>query len=397
MRLAPLLLLTLTCVSTARPTPRKQQWYPVEQTISRADAPVEDAPNSVFGTTVALSDRWLAISETNWDSSGGSSAAVHLFQRAAGKGARPWRWKQQVESDAVSVLSSGSSAEFPLALNDRELVVAAPWPEGLAIYLPDRSGQWIETQTIREAFGGTVWPKGKIQVSDDLVAFPNVGGSLFVFARNPATGEWQPDREFPKGAVRNPNEFFLDGSRLALLRRGDFDQPIHVEFHERTPEGTWLEEETVELFEPGPFLQFAFNIHAAFDGDDLLVVLGHTDFLGNPAGGSTLWRISEEAGEWSVVDEVVMPYQSSRVAANDGCILVHGFTPDILGNPLWSQPAMLDRGFQRHGDLPPPVGTASLNGARFATSGTRVDFLGNVADQQITIFRNPWAGWFRRR
>lgn len=398
MRLAPLLLLTLTCLSDARPTPRKQkqEWYPVEQTISRSDAPVEEGDNSAFAAAVGLSGRWLAISETNWDS-GGSRAAVHLFQRTAGKMVRPWQWRQQVEVDGISALAYDSFPEFPMALTEQELVVAAPWPEGLAIYHPERSGKWVKAQAIPQAFGGTVWPSGKILVSDDLMAFSNIGGSLFVFSRDAATGEWQPEREFPKGVVRSPNDFFLSGNRLALFRRGNLDQPVLVELHERTPRGTWLEEETVELFDRDSILVSTVNLHAAFDDDDLVVVLGHADFLGNPAGGSTLWRLGKEAGGWSIVDEVEMPYQSSRVAVKEGCILVHGFSFDLLGNPMIAQPAMLDRSFQRRGNVPPPVGMAALDGARFATSAFRVDFLGNVADQQATIYKNPWAGWFRRR
>ena len=357
---------------------------------------MENAPNSVFGAAVGLSGRWLAISESNWNNSGESHAAVHLFKHVRGK-IRPWKWQQQVEVDGTSATYYETFPEFPLALSEHELAVAAPWPEGLAIYRPDDSETWVQAQIIPEAFGGTVWPAGKILMSDDLLAFSNIGGSLYVFSRDAATGDWQADREFPKGYLNRRSGFFVSGSHLALMRTGSVDQPVRIEFHEKSPEGTWLEEETVELFDPGPFLISAVHMHAAFDSDDFIVVLGHADVLGNPAGGSTLWRISKEASGWEVADEMEISFQSSRVAAHEGCILVHGFTPDILGNPLIGQAAMLDRGFRQRGDLSPPVGTASLDGERFTTSSTRVDFLGNVADQKVTIFKNRWAAWFRRK
>ncbi|MCW1887080.1 hypothetical protein OKA04_20245 [Luteolibacter flavescens] len=396
MRFSSLLLIALTGTVVARPQLKKQEWYPVEQIISRADAPVGNPGSSVFAADVEISGRWLAVSESSWSESGDSSASVHLFQRTSGGARKPWQWRQEVEVDSISAFSPGAHPEFPMALRDRELMVAAPWPGGLSVYGLDRSGKWILTQSIARAFEGTVWPNGKILLSDDLLAFPNVGGSLFIFSRNAETGDWQPEREFPRGTLSNPNDFFLSENRLALIRRGN-GQPAYIEFHEKTPAGTWTAGEAVELFNPGSFLVSTVNMHAAFDGEVLVVGLGNTDFLGNPTGGSILWRISREAGEWSVVDEVEIPLQSSMLAAKDGCILVHGFTPDMFGNPMFGQAAMLDRGFLQRGNIRAAAGMASLDGARFATSATRMNFLGNTSDERVTIFRNPWAGWFRRR
>lgn len=385
-----------------------QAFYPLEQTLTRADVPAPQTEDfTSFGTAVALSGDWLAVSEDSWTEeppAGADVAEVHLFHRETGRGkkGRPWTWKQSISASAnfIPFLTGGNPA-IPIALHGDMLVIPGPVGAGIIVYQRDGAGVWTEKQRIADIDGDSLSPLRKLVVSDGLMAVSTVSGKIHTLAFEAAGGTWAPDFSIPAGELKSNSDFALDDGQLAIVRPGENASEVTVEVMERTGEGTWASAGSIEHIELGfePSLT-PLGVQLAFDRGDLVTLSAGGDELGNPQPSLLSSYRSGDAG-WTLNRELEISGSSNsptRLVVQNGIVCPHGYSIDFLGNPTGGSGMILDRNFRSHGLLKKHgVSSVTFDGARIAAADTAFDFLGNSKGKSVYIHRNPFAKRFLKK
>ena len=380
-------------------------FYPLEQTLTRADVPAPQTEVfSSFGTAVALSGDWLAVSEDSWTESppaGSDVAEVHLFHRETGRGkkGRPWTWKQSISASAnFSPFFTAGNPAIPIALQGDMLVIPGPVGAGIVVYQRDGAGVWTEKQRIAEIDGDPLSPRRKMVISDGLMGISTVSGKIHTLTFEAVGGTWVPDLSVPASELRANSDFALDDGQLAIVRPGENVSEATVEVMERTGEGIWASAGLIEHIDLGLELSLTpAGIQLALDRGDLVTLSAGGDSLGNPQPSHLNRYRSGDAG-WAVIRELEISSSSTRLVVQNGIVCPHGYSIDTLGNPVGGNGLMLDRNFRSRGSLK-KHGTSSItfDGVRIAAADTAFDFIGNPKGKSVYIHRNPFAKQFLKK
>lgn len=393
------LSILLLTAADARVAPAQRNWYPLEQTLTRADVPSPAAGKSAFGSSVALSGASLAVGEASWELEDISDieGSVHVFQRKRLKlkNGKFWGWKQTFPAGAYRALGQ-LNPTVPIALESGTLAFRAPGQEGLDIYRPDSAGAWTIRQRFALISSDPVLPT-KIVISGNTLAFSTESGAVHTLKRTQADGDWSADLTIPASVATQGADIALGNNLLAITKK-DETRPggSVIEIMEKNGSGQWASAGILDLKLGFGSETGSMSALFAFDEGSLVVFTPQTDTLGNPLGG-TLYRYTRGEEAWGSEREVLVNAIGSQLAVGDGVISVHGGVQDLLGNPTSGPQLMMDRNFRVRGNINHNVSSMSLNGGKIATANLIVDFSSDVRLAKVLIHRNPMKGWFKRR
>ncbi|MDX1548841.1 MAG: hypothetical protein R3247_17715 [Rhodothermales bacterium] len=295
--------------------PATDLWHPAGRL-----QPAVCKPGEFFGRSVALSgDRALVAAAGEFFASATSNAA-YVFERDPDTG----EWAQAARLKGDPDAQEGAFAASVALDGDRALITTWGDPSDGAFngaaYVFERdpdTGEWNEAARFSGSqgpragvFGGPADLDGDRAVVAASTYFRQKPGSVYVFERDPATGEWNEAARF--GGI---DDFFisldLEGDRLLVgeSKQGRQDTGAAT-VYTRAEDGAWARTATLEP--PLPYDHGAFGSVVSLDGDRALVV-GYDEqlrldfnidrvvyvFEYDPAAAAWEQRHIVDIGEWA--------------------------------------------------------------------------------------------------
>ena len=223
-----------------------------------------------YGQSLAVGDGEVMVGESLSETSPGY---VYVFRRDSG-GA--WAEVQRFEASNSAV---GDHFGRTLTLSGDQLLVGSTILQAIYVFEKDTSGQWIETQTLTVSDNVPGNFIGRISAADGdhflTASWANSEGrgAVYVFERDPSTGLWSETDKL-MGSDVLPNDLFgmsiaVEGD-LALIgtpQQANGTGAVYV-FRRDPATGNWSEQ--TKLARPGTGPNSRFGAAVGLDGDGRL-------------------------------------------------------------------------------------------------------------------------------
>ena len=278
-----------------------------------------------YGEALAVGGGDVVVGEPLDETSPGY---VYVYRKDSG-GA--WVEVQRLEASNSAI---GDHFGRTVTLSGDQLLVGSTLLQAIYVFEKDGSDQWRETQilTASDTFEGNFI--GRISAADGDHFFASSWadsegrGAVYVFERDPATGQWNETDKL-MGSDVGPNEVFgmsiaVEGD-LALIGTAQKDNGTGAAyvFRRDAATGDWSEQS--KLTGPGTGPNSAFGITVGLDGGVALVAAAFHD-----VGRGVVFEFSydESTGEWQTG-----PTLRTFDGGNPGIQL--GITMHFSGGEAW--------------------------------------------------------------
>jgi len=282
-----------------------------------------------YGQSLAVGDGEVMVGESLSETSPGY---VYVFRRDSG-GA--WAEVQRFEASNSAV---GDHFGRTLTLSGDQLLVGSTILQAIYVFEKDTSGQWIETQTLTVSDNVPGNFIGRISAADGdhflTASWANSEGrgAVYVFERDPSTGLWSETDKL-MGSDVLPNDLFgmsiaVEGD-LALIgtpQQANGTGAVYV-FRRDPATGNWSEQ--TKLAGPGTGPNSRFGAAVGLDGGVALVAAAtHEIGVGVVFGFS----YDESTGEWQA-GPTLRPFDGGDPGTQFGTALHFGINEAWFGAP----------------------------------------------------------------
>ncbi|MCH7892209.1 MAG: hypothetical protein IH921_11970, partial [Gemmatimonadetes bacterium] len=282
-----------------------------------------------YGQSLAVGDDEVIVGESLSESSPGYA---YVFRKDSG-GA--WAEVQRIEASNSAV---GDHFGRTLTLSGDQLLVGSTILQAIYVFEKDASGQWMETQTLTVSDDTPGNFIGRISAADGdhffTASWANSDGrgAVYVFERDPSTGLWTETDKL-MGSDVLPNDLFgmsiaVEGD-LALIgtaQQANGTGAVYV-FRRDPATGDWSEQ--TKLTGPGTGPNSRFGVAVGLEGGVALVAAStHEVGVGVVFGFS----YDESTGEWQA-GPTLRPFDGGNPGTQFGTAVHFGTDEAWFGAP----------------------------------------------------------------
>ena len=287
--------------------------------------PGETLFENYYGTSVAISDTYIAVGAPQEGEFGFKAGAVFIFKKDSNG-----NW---IETQKIGIMFSNSFRGFGFSIDmmDSTLVVGAPGRGKTFVYTLDSTGLWVHNQELQASNLGTQSSFGSsVKMNDkNIIVSAGFDETLFIYEKN-NTGSWieiqkitAPDatlnQKFCSSIAITENDIFI-GARQDT-EKGFYAGAAYIYKKENNGRFTFSQ----KIFSSNGKERDEFGTAIAANSETLIVGAPKNDGIGSDAGAAYIFEKSNQ-GMW---------IHKQQLTANDGSNGdLFGYSLDIEKNTI---------------------------------------------------------------